>query len=359
MLHEFLEARRGEIIQRTKAKVAMRPVPQASEAELSLGIPLFFDQLIEALKGAAHVDGAMGAGATKLGHDMLRQGFTVGQVVHGYGDICQAVTELASQLGAEIPVDEFRVLNGCLDDAIADAVTEYGRLRELRVTDENTERLGTLAHELRNHLNTAMLSFAILQDGTVSVTGSTGSVLKRSLIGLTDLVNKALAEVRLESTAHRRERIVVAELIEELEIAAILQAKAKNHQLSVGMVDIGIVVVADRQLLVAAISNLLQNAFKFTPAGRPVHLRASASQSNVLIEVQDECGGLPPGSAERLFKPFQQQGSNRSGLGMGLAISRKAIRLAGGDIRVRDLPGQGCIFTIDLPRGVEPAPTAS
>jgi signal transduction histidine kinase len=350
MLHEFLESKRDEIIRRTKAKVAARPAPHATEAELSLGIPLFFDQLIGALKGTARLDSAMTAGATQLGDDMLRQGFTVGQVVHGYGDICQAVTELAFELGDEIPVDEFRMLNWCLDDAIAKAVTEYGRLRELNVSDESTERLGTLAHELRNHLNTAMLSFAILQDGTVSISGSTGAVLKRSLIGLTDLVDKALAEVRLESTVHRREKIIVAELIEELEIAGILQAKARRQQLTVGMVDFEIVVEADRQLLVAAISNLLQNAFKFTRDGGHVQLRATASAASISIEVQDECGGLAPGAEQTLFKPFQQQHANRSGLGMGLSISRKAIRLAGGDIRVRDLPGVGCIFTIELPR---------
>ena len=111
--------------------------------------------------------------------------------------------------------------------------------------------------------------------------------------------------------------------------------------------------------LIAAISNLLQNAFKFTPAGGHVQLRATASPSAILIDVQDECGGLEPGVAERLFKPFQQHSANRSGLGLGLSISRKAIRLAGGDVRVRDLPGIGCIFTIELPRASAPAPAAS
>jgi hypothetical protein len=288
---------------------------------------------------------------------MLRQGFTVGQVVHGYGDICQAVTELAIELGEEIPVHEFRIFNLCLDDAIAQAVSEYGRLRELDVTDESTERLGTLAHELRNHLNTAMLAYGILQDGTVSVKGSTGAVLKRSLLGLTDLVDKALAQVRLDSTVHRREKLVVAELIEELEIAAILHAKSRQQQLNVGMVDFTIIVEADRQLLVAAISNLLQNAFKFTRDGGNVQLRATASADRVSIDVQDECGGLAPGAEQSLFQPFQQQNANRSGLGMGLSISRKAIRVAGGDIRVRDLPGEGCIFTIELPRAPAAPPS--
>jgi signal transduction histidine kinase len=54
-----------------------------------------------------------------------------------------------------------------------------------------------------------------------------------------------------------------------------------------------------------------------------------------------------------LFSPFQQRSTDRSGLGLGLSISRKAVQLNGGEIRVRSLPGQGCVFTVELPRAVE------
>jgi signal transduction histidine kinase len=70
----------------------------------------------------------------------------------------------------------------------------------------------------------------------------------------------------------------------------------------------------------------------------------------VLVEVEDECGGLPPGKAAELFRPFQQAGSDRTGLGLGLSITRKSIEANGGLVRVRDIPGTGCVFTIDLPR---------
>ena len=109
----------------------------------------------------------MTSSASKHGDEMLRLGFTVGQVVHDYGDFCQSVTELAFECDAQITIDEFHSFNRCLDDVTAHAVTEYGRLREQSLADQETERLGALAHELRNHLNTAMLSFAILKGGTV------------------------------------------------------------------------------------------------------------------------------------------------------------------------------------------------
>ena len=296
----------------------------------------------------------MGASATQQGDDMLRMGFTVGQVVHGYGDVCQAVTELAFERDAPITVDEFRTLNRCLDDAIAGAVTEYGRLRELSIIDHGTERLGALAHELRNRLNTAMLSFGILKDGSVTVGGSTGAVLERSLRGLADLIDGALAEVRVESKGQRLERIDLAEFIEEMEIAAIIEAKAGGHRLTVEPAEYGVVIEADRQLLAAAVANLIQNAFKFTRDGGHVWLRSQVTPDRVLIEIEDECGGLPPGQAEELFRPFTQRSTDRSGLGLGLSISRKAIHLNGGDLRVRNLPGHGCVFTVDLPRKGSP-----
>ena len=71
--------------------------------------------------------------------------------------------------------------------------------------------------------------------------------------------------------------------------------------------------------------------------------------------MEDECGGLPPGRAEELVRPFAQRGPDRTGLGLGLTIASESVVANGGEIRVRNLPGRGCIFTIDLP-GLVPAP---
>ena len=98
----------------------------------------------------------MADSATRHGADLLGRGFTVAQVVHDYGGVCQAVTELATETNAPISADEFRVFNRCLDDAIAQAVTEFTRQREQSITDEGRERSGELAHELRNALGAAM-----------------------------------------------------------------------------------------------------------------------------------------------------------------------------------------------------------
>jgi len=358
MLADFILANRDAVIALTQARVAARTTPPVTAPELSIGIPIFLDQLVEALRIARssnvvdHSD--IGRSAGEHGHRLLQMGLSIGQVVHDYGDVCQAVTELAVNQQTPIGGAEFRTLNLCLDDAIAGAVTEYSRQRERKLMDEGTERLGVFAHELRNHLNSAMLSFEIIRRGQVAAGGSTATVLGRSLLGLRDLIDRSLAAVRLDIGIDHVEQISVAELLDEVEIGASMQAKARDIRFFVTSVERAVTIEGDRQILVAAVANLLQNAFKFTPKEGRVSLSAAATADRVLIDVEDTCGGLPPGQTEELFLPFSQRGKDRSGVGLGLAIALKAARANGGDLRVRDLPGRGCIFTLDLPRKPPP-----
>ena len=95
---------------------------------------------------------------------------------------------------------------------------------------------------------------------------------------------------------------------------------------------------------------MLNNALKFTNANTKVHLHAYEHSDRALIEVRDHCGGLPPGSVERMFSPFSQHGNDKTGLGLGLSIAKENVTAAGGTLSAKDLPGIGCIFTISLPR---------
>jgi len=147
----------------------------------------------------------------------------------------------------------------------------------------------------------------------------------------------------------RREAIAIDELVSELRIPIVMDAFTKCLVFS-SSVEKGLTVDADRQMLASAIANLLQNALKFTrPHGR-LSLTARSMGNRAIIEIKDECGGLPDGKTEELFKPFEQQGPDRSGLGLGLSISRRSVEANGGTLRVRDVPGTGCIFAIDLPK---------
>jgi len=354
-LHEFISSHRAALLARTRDKVAHRPWPSASPDELESGIPLFLTQLAATLRlentEVPFPPGRIGSSASKHGGDLLAMGFSVSQVVHGYGDVCQAVTELAVEEKAPISTEDFHTLNRCLDTAIAEAVTEYGRLQQAAVLKEEVERRGRDAHELRNRLNTAMLAFEVLKTGTVAMGGSTGAVLGRSLIGLRDLIEKSLSEVRLDAGTELRERVSVPIFVGEIAAAANLHAEYREIELTVDRVDPALAVTVDPQLLASAVMNLLQNAFKYTHDHGRVTLRARAEQGHILIEIEDECGGLGGNETEKeMFRPFgDRREKDRSGLGLGLSISRRAVRASGGEIRTHNLPGRGCIFTIDLP----------
>ena len=140
------------------------------------------------------------------------------------------------------------------------------------------------------------------------------------------------------------------EFIDELAPAATLEAGGHGIGLTVIPVDDSVAIEGDRQILAAVVGNLLQNAFKFTRPRSTVVVRVGASTDRVLIEVQDECGGLPGGTVHDLFRPFEQRSADRSGLGLGLAFSRWGVEANNGRLYARNLPERGCVFTVDLPR---------
>ena len=372
MMHAFLANNRDELIARCKAKVAKRPRRSATEEQLCNGVPLFLEQLIRTLIAedagindvAVMVSGPSGGDALALseigvaaaahGKALLVLGFTVDQVVHDYGDLCQSITELAHERDAPFHVEEFRTLNRCLDNAIADAVSEFSAQRDSdvaeRLSSEANERLGFLVHELRNALQMANLSVRALELGGLALTGATGSVLKRSLASMRNLVDSSLAEVRAGNSAPFPQTVFsLAALIEDARTAAQLEADVRGCMLLVAPVDPVLRVDANRDLLLGSLGNLLSNAFKFTHRHTAVNLNAYEVDDRLFIDVEDRCGGLAPNWAETMFKPFVQLSSDRTGLGLGLAIARQNVESMGGTLTAKNLPDVGCVFTIGFP----------
>lgn len=190
-LEEFIERNRNELIRRCRAKVLTRS-PSQSDTESEHGVPRFLAQLVEELRDGPSQSRDIGKSAVKHGRDLLLQGFTVGQVVHGYGDVCQSVTELSIEMAAPIDSDDFRTLNRCLDDAIAGAVTEHARGSH---EHDQASTPGTGSRELRSLTETALVAFEALQRGNVGIGGSTGAVLQRSLMAMRDLASRPLSAV--------------------------------------------------------------------------------------------------------------------------------------------------------------------
>lgn len=371
MLNEFLLANRALLIERCRLRVIGRSEPRATEHELAHGIPIFLDQLIKTLKieqsaklpASSPVLGVSANGAAAEigeiaalhGRDLHEQGFTLEQVVRDYGDVCQTVTQLAEETGASIKIEEFRTLNLCLDNAIAGAVTEYAFQKASAETENSYQtlnaKLGPLAHELRNHLQIATYAIKAIKAGNVGLSGTTGAMLDRSLKGMSNLIDRSLAEVRITSGLPPRLHVVrLADFLSDVIAAGSMNPLARECRFTVLPVDPNIEMNVDAEMLASAVGNLLQNAFKFTKPHTEVRLHAYQKNQRIFITVEDHCGGLPAGATNTLFVPFVQSGADRSGLGLGLDISRRSAEANGGTLRIRDKPGVGCAFTIELPQ---------
>ena len=182
------------------------------------------------------------------------------------------------------------------------------------------------------------------------INGSTGAVLGRSLVILRDLAEATLAVVRIASNQQRHERVAVTPFLHELAAAGALHAESRQLRFAVEPGDPRWAVLADRQVLASAVMNLLNSAFKFTRRKGQIVLRArTTGGERLLIEVEDECGGIPPSDGDQFQSFAERRGHDRTGTGLGFSMTRKAVQAHGGALYVRDVPGTGCIVTIDLP----------
>lgn len=204
-LDTFISDNRAELVRRTRAKVASRSSPPTTAEEMEQGVPLFLSQLSDALKEVA-IDRpdksvvpspqgtpAIATSAAEHGLALLKFGFTIEQVVHDYGDVCQAITQLSEERGANLSIVEFQTLNRCLDNAIAGAVASWSEGRERNMkTEDGVGRKESNASKpnLVRLLDRANAALDVLRKGTVGVSGATGEMLRRTLLELRSAVDK-------------------------------------------------------------------------------------------------------------------------------------------------------------------------
>jgi signal transduction histidine kinase len=269
--------------------------------------------------------------------------------------MCQAVTELAQRKKADISTQEFNDLNLCLDIAIAAAVSEFQYRSVQASEDREIQHLGFLVHELRNALSSATIAHEMIQQGIVGNKGSTSRVLGENLIRMRNLIDRSLSEVRrrADPVVHI-EKFQLNVLVDQILLTAQSEANAKLQILN-NEVKAEIELETDRQLLLSTIANLVQNALKYSKVGGQIFVRSGIAGKNILIEVEDACGGIQPDAMKNIFKPFVSGGFDQSGLGLGLTIIQRAVNLLEGKITVRNNSGYGCAFQIEVPRVLVPS----
>jgi signal transduction histidine kinase len=355
VLSEFLTKHRAEIIDRYNAIAAARHT-QPNDAPG--GTAVFLDQLLDILQSGQTDTAAIIPTAANCGAELLLRGLSIGDVVYSYGDLCQTITTLAIERGAQIPTEDFLLLNRCLDTAIASAVTEYGRRRDLEVAVDAQERaaddMGILLYEAGNCVWSATLAFDALKTGSVGVFGNTGAVVARSLASLRKLIERSFAVMKLKGQRATQEPVSVRQLFEVVQRTMEAEGIAANRRLSLEVGSADATFQAEFRVLTTMVEQLIRNAHNHTPAGGRLILRGSATANLVRIEIEDECGGLR-GTNSTMFGVSGIDGREGSGLHLTLGLIRRGIQGIGGAFSVHDLPGKGCVFIIQLPRATTSA----
>ncbi len=347
-LYSVLTARRAELIaswsERLRSNLVTAALPRA---ELVDHIPAFVDEITRALYPDAVSLPPMSSHAEEHGEQRLRLGFDVAEVVREYGALHECILEIAAAAGLVVSARDQEVVVKFLNAGIADAVSQYVRHRDLETQRQTSEHLGFIAHELRNPLGAAQLAFRRLRRELKE--SRTVEILDRNLKQTADMIDSVLSHTSLKMGVEPKlTSIALDAFLREIEVDAAIEAHARKIT-TVVSVPAGLKIDADARLLRSAVSNLLQNALKFSHEDSTVSVTAARTDGRITIEVVDACGGLPPGKAGELFSPLIQRGENRSGFGFGLAIALQAAEAHNGTIRVRDMPGVGCAFIIDLP----------
>jgi signal transduction histidine kinase len=356
MLYEFLINNRTEILAHAEKRTLKLAGVLPSSVELRKGLPLFYEHLIEFLNRTStkHPEESIASGAAFHGRELLRLNYTLSHVVHAYGALCQAITDFAQTKNIQISPREFNDLNLALDIAIAAAVSEFEFHSVHASQEREVQHMGFLVHELRNSLSSATIAQDMIRQGLVGTSGSTARVLEQNLARMRDLIDRSLSDVRLKADPIVHvEKFILNSLVDQILLTARSEAKVKSQTLINELVEI-IELETDRQLLLSAIANILQNALKYSERDTNITVRAKESGMNVIIEVHDEGQGISKDKIENLFKPFTSGGFDQSGMGLGLTIVQRAMMLMQGKVSVVNGEKCGCSFILEIPKKLVP-----
>lgn len=357
--HASLVERQRDIVARWRERVFERLGPDdLSRAELTNAMPAFVEELIAALDPSEDAPSPLpddSATASRHGRQRLRLGFDVDEVVREYGILGETILEALRADGVALTSRDARVIFVGLNTGAAEAIGEYVQRRDAEARKQAAQHLGFIAHELRNPLGAAWTALAILRQVLTEPPGRALQFLERSLAQLRQLVDQVLIAGRLEADVDPEYQPVrLDDLMRDVELDSAAEAESRRVTLAVDVAE-NLACEADRRLLFSALTNLVRNAVKFSAPGGTVTVRIRADHGQIVVEVQDACGGLPPDAGTTLFEPFVQRGTDRTGLGLGLAIVKQAIEAHRGQVAVRDLPGNGCVFTARFPIAPPPA----
>jgi signal transduction histidine kinase len=342
-LHSLIARERREILRSCLRK--LRPGhPDADGPRMMAALTRFLDDFVQALRADTRDS------QSKFEQDERHCAARPEPVplIGNYGLVGDAISEVAAKRGVVASWRELQVLRRCVNQATAAAVEQQIALVRTRWQRESSAHFSALVPDLEDALASASTAFEKFRRGMTAPARSTVDLVARSLDALGDLIRQQLGEVCTPTAATAATSAVpLATLLNQVRAAAVVRRRVRL----VVDVDSSLVFAGDQRLFTSAVTNLIQNAVKFTRSKSTVVVRGREESGQLVVEVEDRCGGLPEGKVDDLFTPFVQKSSDRSGAGLGLMITRRAALALGGTVAARDLPGRGCIFRLELPAG--------
>jgi two-component system sensor histidine kinase KdpD len=218
--------------------------------------------------------------------------------------------------------------------------------------------IATLSHELRTPITSLTMALDLLRrDGTAPGTEQATllETAQEDVHRLQDVAQRLLdlSRARAMTIALERRNVDLADVIPRVAKIFLVQAREKQVALDFRLPTHGLTIAGDETKLSWALSNLLANALRYTPAGGRIVIEAVPRDGTVLVSVRDTGPGIPPEQRERIFERFVQgaESGELGAAGLGLAIVRDIVQAHGGRILLESEVGQGSSFTLELPRG--------
>jgi len=231
---------------------------------------------------------------------------------------------------------------------------------DTRLESAIAEFLSHISHELKSPLNTIRSYAEMLNDGSVDRAETRKeffNVITEESCRLAKLIDNLLDLSKIDTGAlvPQRARLRPDALLHELLRAAEPQARSRGLELQVKIPPNLPSAFGDKDLVGVAVSNLISNAIKYTPAGGHVQVRAASEDDSLIIEVEDTGIGIRPEDRQHVFEKFFRGTSpevrKQSGTGLGLALAQQIVQLHGGQLTLDSAPGRGSTFRIVLPLG--------
>lgn len=238
------------------------------------------------------------------------------------------------------------------------SLTDITRLKE--IDRLKSEFVANVSHELRTPLASIKAYTELILDdlddsGDVALRKEFLEVINKETDRLAALINDLLDLARLQSGRPRLEKrpIVVRQVVDEVIETLRVQAQKRDIVLDVDIPEDLPPLLADKELMLMVVKNLIGNALKFSHHGGQVQVTARKVDSNLRFSVTDQGVGIPPQAIPHLFEKFFRAlpttDSGIPGTGLGLALTKEAVEAHGGSIDVESEPGAGSRFIMTLP----------